>query len=163
MNIGSTGSYPANKLSNFTAFSFVFDGVECASMEGLLQSFKFENIIAQSITCGLVGYGAKKKGRGRNKEWKSNQTLHWNGVKYIRKSKEYQLLLDRAYDCLYVQNEGFRIALKSAGKSMFTHSIGSSNRKETVLTENEFCSRLQYLKDVGLLSTKYETKISKYL
>ena len=40
MDIRSSGSYPANKLSNFAPHRFVFDGVECRSMEGLLQSFK---------------------------------------------------------------------------------------------------------------------------
>jgi predicted NAD-dependent protein-ADP-ribosyltransferase YbiA (DUF1768 family) len=149
MDIGSRNSYPAGKLSNFTAFEFEFDGVKCNSMEGLLQSFKFENIDAQKSTCLLTGFSAKKKGSGRNKYWKSKQTLWWNGFSYPRKSKEYQRLLDRAYNALY-ENENFRKALEAAGdKTIFTHSIGKSNRKETVLTESEFCKRLQYLKDNG--------------
>jgi len=149
MDIGSRNSYPAGKLSNFTGFSFIFDGVKCASMEGLLQSFKYENISSQKITAGLVGFAAKKKGSGRNKQWKSKQCLWWNGETFPRKSKEYQKLLDRAYNALY-SNENFRKALTAAGdKTIFTHSIGRSNRKETVLTESEFCKRLQYLKDYG--------------
>lgn len=39
MDIGSGKEYPSNALSNFAPHPFVFDGVECASMEGLLQSF----------------------------------------------------------------------------------------------------------------------------
>jgi hypothetical protein len=149
MDVGSRNSYPAGKLSNFTAFEFEFEGVICASMEGLLQAFKFENTDAQKITCALTGFNAKKKGSGRNKYWKSKQTLWWNGFSYPRKSKEYQRLLDRAYNALY-KNENFKKALEAAGtKTIFTHSIGRSNKKETVLTEAEFCKRLQYLKDYG--------------
>lgn len=149
MDIGSKNSYPAGKLSNFTAFAFEFDGVQCASMEGLLQAFKYENTTSQKITCALTGFSAKKKGSGRNKQWKGRQTLWWNGFSFPRKSKEYQRLLDKAYNSLF-KNESFKKALGAAGsKTIFTHSIGRSNRKETVLTESEFCKRLQYLKDYG--------------
>ena len=80
----------------------------------------------------------------------SKQTLWWRGIPYKRNSKEYQHLIDRAYNALYTQNEDFRKALRDAGeKTIFTHSIGKSNKKETVLTEKEFCSRLQHLKDYG--------------
>lgn len=156
MDVGSKNSYPAGKLSNFTGFRFEFDGVQCNSMEGLLQSFKFENLEAQEYTCSMIGFQAKKKGTGRNKRWKQMQTLWWRGVAYPRKSKAYQRLLNRAYNALYEQNESFRKCLEDAGKAIFTHSIGRSNEKETVLTESEFCKRLQHLKDVGLLKTEEE-------
>ena len=35
MDIGSGKSYPAHALSNFAPHPFVFDGVECASLETL--------------------------------------------------------------------------------------------------------------------------------
>lgn len=152
MDVGSNNSYPAGALSNFTARRFMFDGVACASMEGLLQAFKYENMNAQANTCALVGYQAKFKGKSRNKRWKSMQTLWWQGVAYKRNSKEYQELLDRAYTELYKQNEPFRKALADAGKAILTHSIGCNDEKETVLTEREFCSRLQKLKDYGSIN-----------
>ncbi len=34
MDIGSGKEYPSNALSNFSPHPFVFDGVECNSMEG---------------------------------------------------------------------------------------------------------------------------------
>ena len=37
MDIGSGNGYPSGALSNFSPHPFVFDGVECNSMEGLLQ------------------------------------------------------------------------------------------------------------------------------
>ena len=156
MDIGSRNSYPAGKLSNFTGFKFIFDDVECNSMEGLLQAFKFENIDSQKATCSLIGFSAKKKGSGRNSYWHQKQTLWWNGKAYLRKSKDYQFLLNRAYNALYSQNEDFRKCLIDAGDAIFTHSIGRNNEKETVLTEREFCCRLQHLKDVGLLQEKPE-------
>lgn len=77
--------------------------------------------------------------------------MWWNGKAYLRKSKDYQYLLNRAYNCLYEQNADFRKCLEDAKDAIFTHSIGKNNIKETVLTEREFCSRLQYLKDKGKL------------
>lgn len=154
MDVGSRNSYPAGKLSNFTGFQFVFDGIQCNSMEGLLQAFKFEKVDSQIATCQLVGFAAKKKGSGRNSYWQEKQTLWFNGKAYPRKSKDYQHLLNRAYNALYTQNESFRKCLEDAGSAIFTHSIGNNNEKETVLTEREFCSRLQHLKDVGLLPEK---------
>ena len=151
MDVGSNNSFPSGTLSNFTANDFVLDGVQCKSMEGLLQSFKFENIDAQSITCGLTGIRAKRKGQKRNKHWKSKQVLWWRGVPYSRKSDEYQSLLDRSFTALYEQSEKFRRALEASGDAVFTHSIGKSNKKETVLTTQEFCGRLQKLKDYGRL------------
>lgn len=149
MDIGSNNSFPNGTLSNFTENHFIFDGVECHSMEGLLQAFKFENENAQQITCRLSGIKAKRKGQKRNKHWKSGQRLWWKGVTYPRKSKEYQELLDRSYTALYEQSDKFRRALAASGEAVFTHSIGSHNQKDTVLTTKEFCGRLQKLKDLG--------------
>jgi len=150
MNISSKGKYPANKLSNFASHEFIVDNVKCSSMEGFLQSLKFSNIESQKITCLLSGAAAKKKGSGRNSYWKSKQTLWWNGVTYKRNSKEYQELIDRAYDQLFL-NVKFQEALSSCDKkTVFTHSMGSNNKKETVLTESEFCKRLFKLKQKTL-------------
>lgn len=43
MDIGSGSGYPSSSLSNFAPHPFVIDGIECNSMEGFLQSLKFEN------------------------------------------------------------------------------------------------------------------------
>ncbi len=54
MDISSKGKGPARRLSNFAANAFVLDGVACASMEGFLQSLKFENPDTQVEVCKLV-------------------------------------------------------------------------------------------------------------
>lgn len=145
MDIGGSSSGVAGRLSNFTARSFTFDGVECSSMEGLLQSFKFENVEIQQHVCTLIGIKAKRRGQKRNKAWKSKQTLWWKGVAYSRKSKEYQELLVRAFDALF-ENVKFKSDLLSTGKAVFTHSIGNNKESETVLTESEFCRQLHRLR-----------------
>ena len=139
MDIGSGTGWPSAALSNFAPHPFVIDGVECASMEGFLQSLKFKEPAMQVEVCKLVGKAAKF--RGKKKKWWKTQTLYWNGVEYARDSEEYQELLDKAFDAL-AQNTGFQKALLATNDSTLTHSIGKSKQQETVLTKQEFCSRL---------------------
>ena len=146
MDVGSGKGWPADKLSNFSPHPFVFRGVECASMEGLVQAFKFDKPHIQVEVCKLVGLAAKRRGQKRNKAWKQRQTLWWNGEAFDRHGPEYQALLDDAFEALS-KNEGFRRALAASGKSNLTHSIGNSDARETVLTEREFCSRLMKLRE----------------
>ena len=139
MEIGSGAGFPGDALSNFAPHPFVIDGVECASMEGFLQSLKFSNPDMQREVCKLVGKAAKFK--GKPKKWYRTQTLYWMGKEYKRDSEEYQELLDRAYDALS-QNTGFQRALLATGNATLTHSIGKNKQSETVLTVKEFISRL---------------------
>ena len=148
MDIGSKGGYQNSALSNFAPHPFEIDGVKCESMEGILQSLKFSSVEMQEYVCTLVGIKAKNKGRGKN--WYRTQTLYWQGKEYKRDSKEYQELLNRAYEALY-QNEGFRKALEATHNAVLTHSIGKKKQNETILTEQEFCSRLMKLRDCGHL------------
>ena len=148
MDIGSGKGYPSSSLSNFAPHPFIMDGVQCASMEGFLQSLKFESIEMQEYVCTLVGKAAKFK--GKKKKWWQKQELYWRGKVYKRDSPEYQRLLNRAYNSLY-ENRSFRTALESTGKAILEHSIGKNKIQETVLTRSEFCSRLMYLRDNGKL------------
>ena len=143
MDIGSS-EYPSCALSNFAPHPFVIDNVECASMEGFLQSLKFKNPDMQKEVCKLVGMKAKMK--GKHKTWWKTQILYWQGKEYKRDSQDYQDLLDRAYAEL-AKNDGFIRALKATGNSKLTHSIGKKDIRHTVLTQREFCSRLIKLRD----------------
>ena len=144
MDIGSGSGFPSSALSNFAPHPFVIDGIECNSMEGFLQSLKFSNPEMQKEVCKLVGKAAKFK--GKKKKWWRTQTLYWQGVEIPRDSQEYQDLLDRAFDAL-AQNSGFRAALLATGNSVLTHSIGKTKITETVLTRQEFCSRLTKIRE----------------
>lgn len=144
MDIGSGSGFPSGALSNFAPHPFVIDGIECNSMEGFLQSLKFSNPEMQKEVCKLVGKAAKFK--GKKKKWWRTQTLYWQGIGIPRDSQEYQDLLDRAFDAL-AQNSGFRAALLATGNSVLTHSIGKTKITETVLTRQEFCSRLMKIRE----------------
>lgn len=140
MDIGSGHGYPADALSNFAPHPFMLDGIECNSMEGFLQSLKFSNPDMQREVCKLVGRAAKFKGKKKN--WYVKQVLYWQGKEIPRDSDEYQMLLDRAYMAIATQNRGFQCALLATQNAALTHSIGKTKINETVLTRNEFCSRL---------------------
>ena len=139
MDINSGKGYPSSALSNFAPHEFIIDGITCQSMEGFLQSLKFQDIEMQKYVCTLVGKKAKFK--GKKKKWFKNQTLYWMGVELKRDSKEYQDLLDRAFEGLS-KNASFQKALLVTKKATLTHSIGSNKISETVLTRTEFTSRL---------------------
>jgi predicted NAD-dependent protein-ADP-ribosyltransferase YbiA (DUF1768 family) len=141
MDIKSGKGYPESSLSNFAPHPFEIDGVKCNSMEGFLQSLKFKNPDMQVEVCKLVGFDAKKK--GKNKKW--DRTLWWRGKEVDRFSKEYQLLLDKAYNALGKNNK-FRKALLATGDATLTHSIGKRKEQDTILTRNEFCGRLLTLR-----------------
>lgn len=117
-------------------------------MEGLLQSFKFEDAEKQRMVCQLIGVKAKYKGKKRNKAWKSQQTLWWKGVPINRESEVYQNFLDKAFDSLS-KNPKFKENLLVTGDAELIHeSFGSWDITQTVLTRKEFCSRLIKLRKV---------------
>lgn len=143
MDIGSGTAYPASALSNFSPHQFEIDGIKCASMEGFLQSLKYSNPEMQKHVCSLVGKAAKFKGKKKN--WYRDQTLYWKGQKINRHSEAYQALLDRAFEQL-AKNEKFKKALLASGNSTLKHSMGRKDASKTVLTTNEFCSRLTIIR-----------------
>ena len=144
LDIKAKAPYPAGSLSNFAPYVFAIDAVRCASMEGFLQSLKIEDLTEQVRVCGLPGPIAQSVGRKHN--WSTTGTLWWRGRPYDRLSEDYQALLDRAYDALFEQARGFRDALAAAGGAHFTHTIGKSDPCVTILTVDEFCSRLERLR-----------------
>lgn len=149
MDIGSKSGYPSSSLSNFAGHRFEIDGIQCNSMEGFLQSLKFKEPHIQEEVCKLIGVKAKYK--GKPKKWWQTQILFWRGKEIKRDSKEYQELLDKAYNCMYRDSESFRNALKASGNATLTHSMGKNDKSKTVLTNTEFCGRLMKLRKNGNL------------
>lgn len=145
MDIRSGAPYPAGTLSNFSRHSFTFRCVEVSSMEGLLQSLKFKDPNMQKYICTLSGIGAKRA--GANKNWQKSQILWWNGEPIERSSDAYQKLLDEAYESMFVQNGKARKALLATNSATLKHSIGRTKKSETVLTVQEFCSRLTRIRE----------------
>ncbi len=147
IDIISKGDYPSDALSNFYKREFVFDGVKCASVEGLLQSFKTRNTARQREVCMLDGKNAKNAFRHRvqNLLWRITGNLYWNGVRFKRTSDDYQRLLDRVYDTVG-QLDDFKQALLLTDGYVLKHSIGKRNTCHTILTEYEFISRLEKIR-----------------
>jgi len=144
LDIKAKAPWPAGALSNFAAHAFVFDGVGCASMEGLLQSLKIADTAEQMRVCGLEGPAAQSI--GRKHDWSATGTLWWRGEPMDRLSDAYQALLDRAYQALFDQSKTFRDALAATDDARLTHSFGKNDPCETILTADELCSRLERLR-----------------
>jgi len=143
MDIKSKNDYPSCELSNFCFHPFTFRGFKINSMEGLLQSLKVSDIEKQKKFFSLVGFNAKKA--GKNYDWKTSQTLYWQGIAMYRDGAEYSDFLNEVYNALS-ENEEFRKALLDSGDEVLTHSIGKRDYRETILTEQEFCDRLMILR-----------------
>ena len=78
MDIGSGTGYPSANLSNFHPHAFTIDGIACASMEGFLQSLKFESPDMQAQVCTLVGKKGKVQRKEKEMVARSNLILAWH-------------------------------------------------------------------------------------
>lgn len=143
LDIRSTGSGVSGRLSNFTERHFVLDGVECGSIEGVLQSFKCSDEEKQKEICRLSGGAAKHAGTGY--EWWRERALYWKGVRYERLSDDYRRLLDRLYDAVYEQDEAFRRDILAVYGMAIDHSMGHASPQRTILTRGEFIGELKRL------------------
>ena len=144
LDIRSNGAYPSGVLSNLCSNSFRFDGMVCSSMEGFLQSLKYHDKDKQRQICQMKGGNARKRSVT---SWQTDQIVWWKGQPIDRQSDEYQLLLRRAYQTMFDQNERFRAALMSTRGFTLTHTSGEQNPFKTILTEYEFCQILTELRD----------------
>ena len=135
----------AHKLSNLCGYEFVLDGIRCGSIEGFLQSLKFrDDADAHSVRRlnGTKCFFAGQKGNG----WKVGQVLWWNGVGYQRSSKEYAMLLERAYNACFDQNEVFSDALFMSRHYELRHDFGKTDMMDSVLTRTEYLYNLYRLR-----------------
>ena len=145
IDISLKDEYPSCALSTLNEYHFVLDGIECASMEGFLQSLKIRDVEDQRQVCRMVGADAKIWG-SQHSGWKEDQTLYWLGKKYYRHSDEYLDLVLRAFFECSKQNNDFVKALLATGEKKLTHSIGKKDPFDTILTEDEFCLLLTKLR-----------------
>jgi predicted NAD-dependent protein-ADP-ribosyltransferase YbiA (DUF1768 family) len=136
--------YPGDKLSNFEAYEFEIDEITCYSMEGFLQSLKFNDPEKQKEICLLIGKKAKFK--GKKKKWWINQTLFWKGKEINRHGEEYQALVAKAFSQL-AKNERFKRVLLDTKNEEIKHSEGKKDPTKTILTEDEFCFHLMNVRN----------------
>ena len=145
LDIRSNGLYPSNVLSNLCSNAFVFDGVECGSMEGFLQSLKCKDVERQRQICAMKGGEAKKHS---TTAWQKDQILWWKGNAIDRQDLfEYSEFLKKAYQAMFEQNERFRKALLRTRGMELTHKSGNGDCEKTILTFWEFTEFLTDLRD----------------
>lgn len=135
-------------LSNLADKRFVFDGEHIRSLECVLQSIKIVDADEQAKFWQQPGFWCKKM--GRKLPWQGSRLLWWKGVPMDRDGEEYQAFLDRLYGAVFTQHEKFREALVLSGDQELTHSIGSTDPEFTILTQEEFLSRLRMLRDLAI-------------
>ncbi|MGH9552277.1 MAG: hypothetical protein ACRD3W_23020 [Terriglobales bacterium] len=146
LDIKFTAKGIARALSNFTHRSFVLDGVQCASIEGVLQATKTANVATQKARCLLSGVEAKHSGRN-GPDWQRDQMLHWQNSAMPRKGAEYRAFLERLFNAVFAQCPEFCQSLADSGQATLTHSIGKTDRSKTVLTRQEFIQQLERLRE----------------
>lgn len=140
----------AKKLSNLYPHAFTFQGIQCGSMEGFLQSLKRKDVPIQEHICSKAAFDAKFSAKGI--VWQDTG-LWWKGVQLDRFSSDYIDLLFSAYEALYDQNQNFKDALISSYPAVLDHTIGRTQQKETILTKKEFCGILTHLRIEGVNKT----------
>lgn len=143
--IEAKGTYPGSVLSNFYPHSFKVGELCCNSMEGFLQSLKFEDVGLQNICAQKVGNDAKQYGKIAP-DWRKDQVLWFRGQPMLRNGAVYKSMIFTAFESLVEQCPEFKQALIDTGNAILTHPMGNKSPKETILTENEFVGILNILR-----------------
>lgn len=119
IKIDVNGDYPANVLSNMSDNAFLFDGMACGSMEGLLQSFHEPDPVLQRRICIMRGNTARNLAQARLVGRDPNR-LWWKGKEISPDGPEFQRIIDRAFHAMFVQNDDFSMALlATTGKKLY--------------------------------------------
>lgn len=143
IDINSQGEYPANFLSNLHPHPFSINGFEFGSIEGFLQGLRCENKTTQLKIFGLSGIAAKRES---HKHPIKNQTLYFQGKPFNRHSIFYKKMVNKAYLKMFSQNPEFQKALASTLGFELIHSIGKTDPFDTILTNDEFLSNLNWMR-----------------
>lgn len=136
----------AKALSNLCPYTFKIAGVECASMESFIQSLKLKDPLLQEDICNKTGPFCYSI-RTMFDDWRLTQKVYWRGKEYDRHSPEYILLLQKAYSKLYFYSDIFKYAINKAKDGNYTliHSVGCTDKHETLLTPQEYIDLLHYV------------------
>ena len=136
----------AKSLSNLYPYSFVMDDYSILSIEGFLQSIKTDDFKEKEKMWGMSGIKCWKYGQLFN-NWKDTQILYDNyGYGIMRQSDYYDFLIQKAFDCLF-ENEEFNKRLKESLPYKITHSMGKTDKTDSVLTKDEYIRNMERLRD----------------
>lgn len=136
----------AKSLSNLYPYTFMMDGYSILSMEGLLQSIKVKDLIEKKKIWEMYGVKCWKYGQQFN-NWKETQILYDNnGYQMKRQSDYYDFFIQRAFDSWF-ENEDFQKRLKESLKYKITHSMGKTDKTDSILTKDEYISNMERLRN----------------
>ena len=144
LDIRSNGLYPSNVLSNLCSNGFRFDGRICGSMEGFLQSLKYQDVDKQRQICSMKGGNARKRSVT---SWQTDQIVWWKGCPVDRQGAEYQQLIRKAYLAMFQQSQRFRDALMQTRGMTLVHTLGNTDAYSTILTPQELCGILTEMRE----------------
>ena len=130
-------------LSNLFPYKFNFRGFELNSLESFFQGIKFPTPEIQQYIFTYRGTDAYHIQITSDYDWKKTGIIYWQGQPISRESIEYDSLIDELYISA-IQNPLYRQALKKTNKYIL-HSIGKTDKKETVFTRAEFEKELNTL------------------
>ncbi|ASJ80302.1 hypothetical protein MWV29_001613 [Escherichia coli] len=144
IDIYAGGPYPSGELSNFNKRPFRLFGCDINSTEGFLQGLRFKNPEKQREIFLMHGGKAKRTGRTEKIE---NHMLYFQGRPIHRMSEHYYRLVHLAFVTMARNNPEFCKALLATGNKKLRHSIGGTDPLKTILTESEFCSILNDIRE----------------
>ena len=146
INIGyrNSGSLP-KVLSNLYPYEFELRGIKLSSIESFFQGIKFVDKNLQTLAFSYSGTDAVHIKGCSDYDWKQTGKIYWQGEEIDRYSKEYEDLVDELYISA-IQNSLYRNALKKCEVDLI-HSIGDTEKNNTVFTRYEFEKQINCLKD----------------
>ena len=151
INVGIMIKSPLSRiLSNLFPYDFEFRGFQFKSIEGFFQGMKFKNPEIQKYVFSYAGINAYYMKAASDYCWQDEGKVYWQGIPVLRNSTEYENMVDELYISA-AQNPLYRQALKNVDRPLI-HSIGKTDRNETVLT------RFEYEKEINCLSAFLKVK-----
>ena len=129
------GSF-SKALSNLFPYEFVFEGKHLSSIETFFQGIKIKDKEVQEYIFKYSGLDSNNIKVASDFNWKESGIVYWQGKAIKRDSEEYDDLVAELYISA-IQNPLYRNVLKNVNKPII-HSIGETNKDETVFTRYEF-------------------------
>lgn len=143
LDIHSAMPGDAGILSNLHMKPFIMEGIFYGSIEGFLQSLRYQYSCEAEKVAMMCGVEAKMAGRAKSIK---NDTLYYQGKPFNRHSVWYKKLLERAFTACFAQNESFQRSIFNTREMELVHSIGKDDPNETILTNSEFIKLLERLR-----------------
>lgn len=146
-DISDERGFPFGMLDPSAPVRFEIDGVKCASLDGFVESLKFERIIDQKNISKRVGNDARKRGIEKDNpgNQKADRMLYWQGDTFKRNGKTFNRLLARVFREM-AKNARYQAALMATQDADFRYPKGKTNKKDTVLTKKELTDNLKKLR-----------------